>query len=302
MLVCATAAALNVMAGENEERVVIKAPYGQTKRTSGGGAQILYNGGHVLKGTVPLYVIYYGGAAAFPVNSQAIINAFLSGLSGQPQYNVNTSYCEASTTNCAGNATSVSGSASAGLVFQDPGSQGTSISSNTVPKIIQNALMPRGNLPVSSTAIYIVVPAPAIKVSGFCSSYCAFHTKSTTIISGTTIHYALAPEPDSKCTVCDGNYATLGENVTPNGDPGADEVVDSLMHEISETVTDPDINAWFTSNGQENGDLCNFVYGTNLLKSPTTGASYNAAWNGFYYLIQLIWKNGPLPQGCATAP
>ena len=89
-------------------------------------------------------------------------------------------------------------------------------------------------------------------MSGFCTRYCAYHTKSTTIVSGHTIHYALAPEPNSKCTVCDGNFA-LGESKTPNGDPGADEIVDSLMHEMSETVTDPDISAWYTSSGAENG-------------------------------------------------
>jgi hypothetical protein len=189
---------------------------------------------------------------------------------------------------------------SVGQVFYDSGSQGTNINSNTVPKIIQNALTAPSALPISGQAIYIVIPAPAIKVSGFCTSYCAFHTKSTAIVSGTTIHYAFAPEPNSKCTSCDGNFATFGESATPNGDPGADEVVDSLMHEISETVTDPDINAWYTSNGQENGDLCNFTYGTNLPK--TGGASYNASWSGRNYLIQLIWKNGPMPQGCASAP
>lgn len=299
-LVCAAAIALNASAGD-EERPVFKAPFGQSKRTSSGGTQILYHGGPVLTGPVPLYVIYYGGAGAFPMYSQAIIGAFLGGLGGTPQYNVNTTYCEANTTACSDTATSVSGSLSAVHVFFDPGSQGTNISSSAVPKIIQNALTAPGHLPVSSNAIYIVVTAPTIKVSGFCTSYCAFHTKSTTIVSGTTIHYAFAPEPDSKCTVCDGNFATLGENATPTGDAGADEVVDSLMHEISETVTDPDLNAWYTSNGAENGDLCNFTYGTISGKS-LNGASYNASWGGYHYLIQLIWKNGPLPQGCAAAP
>ena len=138
-------------------------------------------------------------------------------------------------------------------------------------------------------------------MSGFCTRYCAYHKKSTTIVSGHTIHYALAPEPNSKCTVCDGNFA-LGESKTPNGDPGADEIVDSLMHEISETVTDPDLNAWYAPSGAENGDLCNYVYGTATFPSPTTGATANASWGGYSYLIQLIWKNGPLPQGCAPTP
>jgi hypothetical protein len=299
-IICASAIALNAVAGDNEGRPVMKAPFGQSKRGSGGGApQILYHGGPVLTGIVPLYVIYYGSIDGFPGTSQPIINAFLGGLSQRPQYEVNATYCAAST--CTNPATpSVSGMLSTGQIFYDPGSQGTNISSNDIPKIIQNALTAPGGFHAKSDAIYIVVTAPTIKVSGFCTSYCAFHTKSTTIVSGTTIHYALAPEPDSKCTVCDGNFATFGESATPNGDPGADEVVDSLMHEISETVTDPDLNAWFTSNGAENGDLCNFNYGTNL-STTSTGASYNASWNKFNYLIQLIWKNGPT-QGCAAAP
>jgi hypothetical protein len=77
-------------------------------------------------------------------------------------------------------------------------------------------------------------------------------------------------------------------------------MVDSIMHELSETVTDPDLNAWYTSNGAENGDLCNYKYGT--LQTAPNGSSYNAFWNGYYYLIQLIWKNGPNPQICAAEP
>jgi hypothetical protein len=300
-LVCAAGIWLNVTAGDNRERLVFRVPFGQSKPTTGGGTQILYYGGPVLTGPVSLYVIYYGGASAFPVNSQTVINAFLGGLGGQPQYNVNTTYCEANTASCTGSGTSVSGLLSAGQVFQDTGSQGTNISYSAVPKIIQNALTAPGGLPVSSSAIYIVVTAPTVKVSGFCGSYCAFHTQSATIVSGKTIHYALAPEPDSQCTTCGGNLVIFGEAVTPTGDPGADEVVDSLMHEISETVTDPDLNAWYTSKGEENGDLCNWTYGTNLPKA-SNGASYNASWNGYSYLIQLIWKNGPLPQACAAAP
>jgi hypothetical protein len=187
----------------------------------------------------------------------------------------------------------------------DSGSQGTSIGSNTIPSIVKYAIT-SGGLPADDNAIYIVMTAPTVKVSGFCSSYCAYHTVSTRIISGHTIHYALAPEPGAKCTACDGNFATYHETTTPNNDPGADEIVDSIFHEISETVTDPDINAWYTSGGAENGDLCDYVYQTssvdNTFKSPTTGATANAKWGGYYYLIQFIWENHALPQFCAAAP
>ena len=45
---------------------------------------------------------------------------------------------------------------------------------------------------------------------------------------------------------CSANIVIYHDASSPNGDVGMDEVVDSLIHEISETVTDPDLNAWYT--------------------------------------------------------
>jgi hypothetical protein len=64
-------------------------------------------------------------------------------------------------------------------------------------------------------------------------------------------------------------------------------VADDLIHELSETATDPDLNAWFTKNGQENGDLCNFVYGTTFL--APNGSHANHVFGTRNYLVQTIW-------------
>lgn len=292
---------LGTLAAQNEDRVVLKKPH-SSKGTSSGGTQILYHNGPILSAaSVPAYIIYYGNfGTPQTVNTQAIINDFLSGLSNTAPYKVNTTYCNASTTTCASTpgATSVSGalSFSTSNIFDDPGSQGAQINSNGLIRILQYAF--QHSFPIADNGMYFVITAPDVKVGGFCSSFCAYHTRSTGVVAGHTIHYALVPDPSQKCTACDGNFA-LGDTVTPNGDAGADEVVDSMFHELSEMVTDPDLNAWYTSNGEENGDLCNYVYGTT---SVANGAQYNASWNGRNFLIQLIWKNGPLPQSCAAAP
>ncbi len=301
------AAGAAITQAENDSpMVIVKKPFDpQGKKSKSGSGGILYHGGGVMLGTVPVYVIYYG---TFTVaTTQPIINAFLGGLSGTSQYRVNTTYDDSSN----GTGTFISGHLSFSVpssVFQDSGaSQGTSIGTSTVPKIVQYALNPSTplHLPAISDAVYIVITAPDIKVSGFCTSYCAYHTSSAAIasINGTPIpiRYALVPDPSQRCTRCDGNFA-MGETTTPTGDAGADEMVDSIMHELSESVTDPDGKSWFTSNGEEDGDLCNFVYGSNL---PTVnGASYNATWEGYNYLIQEIWRNNPNPalQVCAVSP
>jgi hypothetical protein len=174
---------------------------------------------------------------------------------------VNTTYCEAATTTCSGSGTSISGLLSFGSnhILQDPALQGNNVNNSTVTRILQYALT-AGGLPQNDAAIYVLITDPTIKVPGFPTRFCAYHTHSTTIVAGHDIKYAFAPEP-ATLGACDGNFAN-GQTVTPNGDQGADEIVDSLMHEFSETVTDADISAWYTGNGQENGDLCNYVYGT----------------------------------------
>ena len=81
--------------------------------------------------------------------------------------------------------------------------------------------------------------------------------------------------------------ANYGDTTSPNGDIGMDAVADDLIHELSETTTDPDISAWYTKNGEENGDLCNFVYGPTFLAS--NGSHANHTFGDRDYLVQEIW-------------
>jgi len=302
--------ALRVAAADDAERVVVKKPFGQhldRGGPKGGVPQIVYHGGPLLLGTdkvgrVPVYVIYYGNfGAPATVQTQNILNDFLSGLSGTPQFSVNTTYCTANTTSCSGSGQSISGllNFDTSHVYYDPGaSQGTSINSGGVVKTLQHAF--QDTLLVVDGEIYLVVSAPDIKAQGFCTSFCAYHSSSNSVLSGHTIRYAFVPDPSQKCTACDGNFAVYGDSATPNGDAGADEMTDSIMHELSETVTDPDLNAWYTSNGAENGDLCNYTYGT--VSTDKSGVHYNVTWNHRNFLIQLVWKNELPPQACAAAP
>jgi hypothetical protein len=85
------------------------------------------------------------------------------------------------------------------------------------------------------------------------SQYCAYHgyfmQGSTPVIYGNI--------PFARPSACLASGQTL-----PNGDTG-DIAANPASHEIEEAVTDPLLNAWFDSSGNENGDLCNFVFGAN---------------------------------------
>jgi hypothetical protein len=243
--------------------------------------QILYHGGPILLGSVRIYIIYYGSFQSGTVN---IVNDFFSNLGATPQFDVNTTYYDGQGNFISGNLTF----SPASNVYFDNYSEGKFVTSNVVLKIIHNALA-NGHLPTDTGGEYFLITSPDVRVLGFCSSFCAYHNNSTSIISGQDIKYALVPDPSSACYGCDGNVSVFNQNITPNGDIGADEMTDSIMHELSETVTDPDINAWYTRAGAENGDLCNFNYGTTYI--APNGAYANAHMGNRDYLIQTIWEN-----------
>jgi hypothetical protein len=297
-LAAAALAVPGIIPAQSLERISVKKPYDQSKNKGGGKGgtpTILYHGGTVMTGApVNVYVIYYGDV---PTGTQNIINTFFTDLrtASGSYYTVNDTYYDLSKNTVA---STFDFSAVTGMVYIDnPPSQGSRIGSSAIPKIVQNAINARG-LPADENGVYFVLTSPNVSVSGFCKSFCAYHTSSTAIVSGQHIRFALVPDPGTKCGGCDGNIAVYGQSVTPNGDQGADEMTDSIMHELSETVTDPEGMGWFTSGGEENGDLCNYTYGTPLSPGPSNGATANVLMNGHFYLIQKIWTN-LTPQHCA---
>jgi hypothetical protein len=71
----------------------------------------------------------------------------------------------------------------------------------------------------------------------------------------------------------DPNICQVPGTPSPNGDPAADTAATAVSHELTEAITDPELNAWTTSSGEEIGDLCAYVYGPN-----TWGSTANQDW------------------------
>ena len=74
----------------------------------------------------------------------------------------------------------------------------------------------------------------------------------------------------------------FGNGVSPNNDVFADTEVSVASHEVTESITDPLLNAWFTAQGNEIGDLCNQVFGVNNWDEG--GA--NQQWGGRFFELQ----------------
>jgi len=69
-----------------------------------------------------------------------------------------------------------------------------------------------------------------------------------------------------------------------------------IAHELEEAVTDPNLNAWYDSRGQENADKCAWTFGTTYTTS--NGSKANMSLGGLNYLIQQNWVNAN-GGGCA---
>jgi hypothetical protein len=76
---------------------------------------------------------------------------------------------------------------------------------------------------------------------------------------------------------------------SPNGNPDADTVISPTSHEITEAITDPDVQTgWYDQVGFENGDECAYIFGAT--KGPA-GGYYNQSIDGGHYLTQLGFSN-----------
>jgi len=243
-------------------------------RGGGSGTGITYHGGPLL-GTsavspVNVYAIWYGNWSSN--TAPTIITSFLNSIGGSPYFNINTSYYNGSGAHVV-NAVSFSGSAT------DNYSQGTALGDAQIQAIVLGAIS--GGLPADPGAVYFVLTsADVTETSGFCTSYCGWHTSAT--LNGTDIKYAFVGNPDRCPSACEAQSAS-----SPNGNPGADGMVSIIAHELEEATTDPDLNAWFDSRGAENADKCAWTFGTT--KTASNGSKYNMTLGGMNYLIQQNW-------------
>jgi PKD repeat protein len=112
--------------------------------------------------------------------------------------------------------------------------------------------------------------------------YCAYHSWFD-MGNGLTIW---ANEP--YIGLADGHCGS-GTHASPNGDE-VDHELNPLSHEHNEIITDPTGAGWFDTNGAgENGDKCNFNFGTAI--ATNTNGAYNQLINHNPYDIQLEWDN-----------
>jgi hypothetical protein len=270
----------------NQTLAVVPGPIGDTVVTGNG---INYHGGPVMAGTPNVYVIWYGnwnGTGSNTAATRSAIEGFFSTIGGSAIELVNSTYGD-NTHNVSGNihfggSTIVSSS--------------KNLSDRSLQTTVNNALN-SGALPRDANGVYFVISSSNInETSGFCTRYCGFHTHAT--LGGTDIKYAFVGNVDRCPSGCE--IQTTGPNSPVTGQGGIDGMANVLSHELEEAVSDPDLNAWFDSSGQENADKCNFNFGTTSTCTSTSicsaagkaaASKFNQSFGGNDYLLQQNWRN-----------
>ena len=257
------------------------APTGQSVTTGNG---INYNGGPVLKSSpVPIYVIWYGNwnGGARPSDSLAtvsLIESFLgsTSLGGSSYEAINTTYGDST-----GN---VSGHLNFSGDHFDNYSAGTKFGDRALPGIVSRAIS--AGLPSDANGVYLILTSSDVsETSGFCRTYCGFHTHNT--IGGKDLKYAFIGNVDKCQSGCE--IQSTGPNSPATGVGGADGMANVITHETEEAITDPDLNAWFDSSGNEDADKCNFKFGPT--QTAGNGAKFNQTFGGHNWMIQMEWEN-----------
>jgi hypothetical protein len=235
------------------------------------GHGIGYGGGPVMSGTVNLYYIWYGNWGGN--SATTILNDWGNSVGFSPNYFVNDSYDDSSGHH-------VAASVRLARSTNDNYSRGHNIKGSDIWNIVTDALS-SGRLPVDGNGVYFVLTAGDVNLTdGFCTQFCGWHTYGG--YNGTNIKFSFVGNPSR----CNGSCGGLG--TTPNGNAGADDMASIMFHELSESVSDPQLNAWGDNNG-ENGDKCAWNFGSTYRSG--NGSPANAHLGNRDFLMQQMWAN-----------
>lgn len=301
---------------------------GPTGKGHGGttAAVLLSHGGPVLQGEVP-YLIYWT-PSGYPIasSSENLLNQYLSDATAASNagatnnvYSVlaqyNAPYDQAFTTADAIPDSNPYPTATTGCTIA-PGMAACVTDSEIqaeISKLIATNTIPQPSTPngMGMTQIYFVITPVNVNVctgGNVCSSndFCAYHSYFSN--GGQDVLYASVPFSVFANGNTKGCQTDQYKNYeTPAGPFAGDEaynVADDLSHEFSETATDPLINAWYSKQGLEVGDLCEAyasTANTNKGLSPlayapaygdsTAGTLYDQVINGDEYYNQTEYSN-----------
>jgi hypothetical protein len=308
-----------------------------------GASTISYHvGAPVMNGGINVYAIYYGnwegaataavannstgsiigsGATAVPAyqshsGNRDLINSFLGSIGGTSHFNINSGYYSQASSTAAKtfiqNSVTFKASTTTFLVGT---SKKTTLSDTDIKTVVSSAIAANTSFQVNGkpdpNGIYYVFTSAGIsESSGFLSRYCGWHSAAT--INTVTTKYSFVGDPSKSIATCAGQSANSPHSSANNNLVAGDAMVSVIVHELEETATDPQLNAWYDTSGYENGDKCAWTFGTATSVTPAAGVGLNTTAYSYNYstvlggvthnwLLQQNWQITASPQSCVIS-
>ncbi len=253
-------------------------PAARAKARRGGSPDMSYHGGPVMTTGAYVEPIFWGpswGNSSFVSDKISGMQAFYGGI-GHSSYEATTTEY----TNAAG--THVGTAVSLGVTHVDLSTAPrTGGSTNAILAEACRAatnLMTDGYYPV-----YVDSPRGS-------SGYCAWHSAGT-CANGVTIQFAFF-------YTLDGDPGCDPEDPSGKHTQGTAALGNVSGHELSETLTDQHLNAWYDASGAENADKCAWTFGTPLLNLGSSQWKIQGNWSNHAYDTSSGYPNSSGQRGC----
>jgi hypothetical protein len=245
-----------------------------------------YNGGQVQQAGSTEYVVFWeptGSTVSASYNS--LITRYFNDVGGSTLYGVNTQYYQGSNQQHIVNSSHLGGTWVDTSAYPSSSLTDADIQNEAVKAINANGWTKGIG---SQVFVYLAKGQNQCMSSGTCAftTYCAYHGYFNN--GGQTVLYASMPYAGTNLSGC----GTQGA-ASPNNDQDSDAEISITSHEQMETVTDPQLNAWFDTTGAEIGDKCAYTYGS------TAANGSNITMNGHPYIVQEEFSNAQL--GCSLS-
>jgi hypothetical protein len=231
-------------------------------KPGGAGASplLVYHGGAVRQPTTATHVIFWGTSwPGYTGDKISGIDAFYGGVGGTSYAGTNTEYTDSTGTHVSSTVTY------AGHAIDSSRAPTRAPSTGTVAAEV-------GKVFTTTTAgdYYAVY----VDTKRGHAGYCAWHSSGT--INGKLVQFAFFFNLDGDPGCDPGSALDSKTNVSQ----GLAALGNVSGHELSEMLTDPQLNAWYDGSGAENADKCAWTFSGNAL-----------SFGGNKWIIQGNWSN-----------
>ena len=281
---------------------------------------LTYGGGPVMLQS-KFYAIYWGASASFPAGYENTINQYLGDLqvdSGKltNDYSVSTQYCQDAGANgfsaCPAGSQHITSENTFVTAFADTnvypsvkneGCQGDAnpcVSDAQVQTELQSLIKTHAwetdaaSAPVAQYLVFFPPGVDSCMGVGDCTfsatnGFCGYHGEISNVNSSGNIAIYSNDPFESGCD--------SGNDPSGASSADADGALDTLVHELNESTTDPENGTgWTDTSGNEEGDKCEngainngLPLGGSATATPPT--LYNQVINGHRYYTQTLWSN-----------